>query len=255
MAAHVHNSLLRAPRPLSWFFVVVSVLGHALFFVLMLGFLERPKAKTTFVQKPIRASLVRLGKPRDPTLLPRQETAPAPPPASNTPAPPAPIPPAPSPPAVSVPSPKAPTTPPPQAPSSTKPSNTSSSLLSAFSREAREAKTSSPPQGEADGDPMGDSAIQEGERYFGLISAAVSRQYNVSASIPENQRSRLEAFVLIRIASNGKPLESKLTKSSGNLLFDAAVESALKLASPFPPPPEHLKELLRKDGVQLRFTP
>jgi TonB family protein len=128
-------------------------------------------------------------------------------------------------------------------------------LFSAISREAREAKTSSPPQGEADGDPMGDSAIQEGERYLGLLTVAVRRHYDVSSSIPESQRSRLEAIVFIRIAPSGKLLESKLTKSSGNLLFDAAVESALKRAAPFSPPPEHLKEILRKDGVQLQFNP
>jgi len=126
-------------------------------------------------------------------------------------------------------------------------------LFSAFSREAKASNT--PLQGQADGDPMGDSAIQEGERYFGLLSVAVRRHYDVSSTIPENQRKALKATALIRISPNGKLLEAKLTQSSGNPLFDAAVESALLRAAPFAPPPEHLKEALRKNGVQLVFTP
>jgi len=240
MAVHVHNSLLRPHHPLLWPFIAASLIAHLLFFVLVLGFLERPKPKAAPLQKPIRASLVRLGKPRDPTLLPRLE-APPPPPASKAPPPPPPVP---------VPS-KATPAPPSKAPPS-KAADTSANLASAF---ASVAKPAAPLEGELDGDPMGDSAIQEGERYFGLISSAVRRNYDVSASIPENQRSRLEAVAFIRIAANGKLLESKITQSSGNLLFDAAVESALKRAAPFPPPPDHLKDSLRKDGVHLRFTP
>jgi protein TonB len=241
MAAHVHNnhnSLLRSQSPLLWPFITASLVGHALFFVLILGFLERPKPKASLSQKPIRASLVRLGKPRDPTLLPRNEASP----------------PSPAPP-VSVPSPKAAVPAPSKTPPPSKAADASASLASAFASVAKPG--AAPLEGQPDGDPLGNSAIQEGERYFGLITAAVHREYNVSASIPENQRGRLEAFLFIRIASNGKLLESKLTKSSGNLLFDAAVESALKRAATpsFPPPPDHLKETLRKTGVQLKFNP
>jgi outer membrane biosynthesis protein TonB len=249
MAAHAYSSLLRPHRSLLWPFVAASLVGHLLFFVLILGFLERPKPKASFAQKPIRASLVRLGKPRDPTLLPRNE-APPPPPVSKASAPPTP-----TPPAVSAPSSKATVPAPSKASPPSKAVDASASLASAFASVAKPG--AAPLEGQPDGDPMGDSAIQEGERYLGLISAAVKRHYDVSASIPENQRGRLEAFVFIRIASNGRLLESKLTKSSGNLLFDAAVESALKRASSpsFPPPPDHLKEVLRKTGVQLKFNP
>lgn len=236
MAAHAYNSLLRLNHPLLWPFLIASLVGHLLFFVVIFGFLERPKPKNTLAQKPIRASLVRLGKPRDPTLLPRHEAAPPPPAAP-----------------VSVPSSKAVVPTPSKPAPAAKPVDASANLASAFASVAKPG--AAPLEGQPDGDPMGDSAIQEGERYFGLIAAAVRRNYDVSASIPENQRSRLEAIAFIRIASNGKLLDSKLNKSSGNLLFDAAVESALKKASPFPPPPEHLKDSLRKDGVQLRFTP
>ncbi|MCL2012306.1 MAG: TonB C-terminal domain-containing protein [Cystobacterineae bacterium] len=253
MAAHVNNSLLGSPRSLSWSFIAISVLGHALFCALMLGFLERKKNPSTFVQKPIRASLVRLGKPRDPSLLPRQET-PLPPPPSTALAVRSPAPTPPTPP-VSVPSPQATATLAKAAlaaKTAGPPADHSEKLWSAFSREG---KASEPLQGQADGDPMGDSSVQEGERYFGLLSTAIRRHYDVSATIPENQRSGLKATALIRIASNGKLLESKLTQPSNNPLFNAAVESAVLRAAPFPPPPEHLKESLRKDGVPLLFTP
>ncbi|MCL2315061.1 MAG: TonB C-terminal domain-containing protein, partial [Proteobacteria bacterium] len=162
-----------------------------------------------------------------------------------------------APPPLPVPSPQATTAIPPQ--KTTPPSKSTTSadhsrdLFSAFSRESK--TTNTPLQGQADGDPMGDSAIQEGERYFGLLSVAVRRHYDVSSTIPENQRNTLKATALIRISPNGKLLEAKLTQSSGNPLFNTAVESALRKAAPFSPPPEHLKESLRKNGVQLVFTP
>ncbi|RKG59283.1 energy transducer TonB, partial [Corallococcus sp. CA054B] len=74
-----HSLLVSRPTRLSRF-LVVSVVGHvavvaaALFYA---GFTSAPKVNLD--QKPINASLVRLGKPRDPKLLPRKEVAQPPP--------------------------------------------------------------------------------------------------------------------------------------------------------------------------------
>ncbi|MCL2178586.1 MAG: energy transducer TonB, partial [Cystobacterineae bacterium] len=85
MATHVYSSLLHAQRPLLWPFITLSLAGHILLLLaLFFGLWVRPKNPNTFIQKPIRASLVRLGKPRDPSLLPRQETPPPPPPTSSS---------------------------------------------------------------------------------------------------------------------------------------------------------------------------
>jgi TolA protein len=110
-------------------------------------------------------------------------------------------------------------------------------------------------EGAADGDVLGDSAVQEGERYYGALRAQVRRYFFVSQTIPDQERIRLQADVLVRIGRSGELLETKLQKSSGNDLFDSAVLSAVKKASPFAPPPPHLVEGLRAHGVLMGFTP
>src|SRR5712692_3711902 len=142
-------------------------------------------------QKPIKASLVRLGKPRDEKLLPQKEE---PPPQKEEQKPqPAPEPPKPveTKGAVAIPDLKAT----PRDASSKKSGEKSAAdrrkqLLSAFSKSSggrpREL------EGQLDGDPNGDSANAEGERYWGLLSAQVRRNYDVSQTIPEQERLHLK---------------------------------------------------------------
>ena len=87
-----HSLLVSRPTRLSRF-LVVSVVGHVAVVaaaLLYANFTSAPKLNLD--QKPINASLVRLGKPRDPKLLPRKEVAQPPPKevvAKPTPTPPA----------------------------------------------------------------------------------------------------------------------------------------------------------------------
>ncbi|MFP2932087.1 energy transducer TonB, partial [Pyxidicoccus sp. 3LG] len=74
-----HSLLVTRPTRLSRF-VVFSVVGHIavlLAAVLYARFNAAPKVDLN--AKPINATLVRLGKPRDPKLLPRKEQPPPPP--------------------------------------------------------------------------------------------------------------------------------------------------------------------------------
>ena len=194
--------------------------------------------------KPITASLVRLGKERDEKLLPRKEEAPAPPPEVKAePAPPAP---AAAPTPAPAPAAKA-------SPSAGEKKAEKRSLADIFNKTGKATKAEAP-EGSATGDPHGDSAKAEGEQYFALLSAAVRRNYNVANTIPESERLALKALVTLRLGPNGEVLDLSL-KSSGNALFDSAVEGAVKAAAPFGPPPDHLRDSLKRTGVTLKFTP
>ena len=239
-------------------FITFSLFGHA-------GLLLAVGLYTTFLaappmvldQKPIRATLVRLGKPRDEKLLPRKEEPPPPPPKKMeaTPAPPTPTPPEPAKVAVPIPgmTPEPAPKPTPQK-GEAKGEDRRNRLFGAFDKFSK-SKPQEDLDGAEDGDPNGDSATAEGERYFGLLSSQVRRHYNVADTIPENERLYLKAQVAMRLNRTGEVLDARLAKASGNVLFDSAVLAAVKKASPFSPPPDHLRDALQKSGIVLEFSP
>ncbi len=238
-------------------FILFSIAAHEGVIVagVALSSLTRAPA-VNLDQKPIKASLVRLGKERDKKLLPRIEEPPPPPKEvlakaevpkpAETPVETAPVP-------VPVPAVK----PPPPAPSKQAGTKTGApekrSLSDAFS------KASSKPQeleGSSDGHELGDSATQEGERYFALVTRQVQRYYDVSSTISEQERMYLKAMVRFRISRSGAIVgDPKIVKASGNPLFDSAVLAAVKKANPFAPPPDHLRSELQDRGLEAEFTP
>ena len=46
-----------------------------------------------------------------------------------------------------------------------------------------------------------------------------------------------------------------LTQAWQNALVNSAVLAAVKKASPFSPPPDHLRDTLQKGGIVLEFSP
>lgn len=254
----VNHSLLAQRSSRLGRFLGVSLVGHVLI-LLAVGlyntFAEGPQVKLD--QKPIRATLVRLGKPRDEKLLPRKEKPPPPPPKKVE-APPAPAPPAPEPAKVAVPIPSVKPEPAPK-PTPQKGETTGedrrNKLFGAFDKFSKSSKQEEELEGAEDGDPNGDSATAEGERYFGLLSSQVRRHYNVADTIPDNERLYLKAQVAMRLNRTGEVIDARLAKASGNGLFDSAVLAAVKKASPFSPPPDHLRDTLQKSGIVLEFSP
>ena len=239
---------LLAPRPSTVVpFFALSIAGHVtiIFIGLLANWLITPRL-IDLDQKPIHASLVRLGKPRDEKLLPRKEEPPPPQKEEKAPEP------------IAIPSPKAvpiPNLDNKKAPSkddAKKDAAAKKSLASAFSKMSQPKPEDA--EGQADGDVNGDAAREEGERYFGIISGQVRRYYDVSNTIPEAERRTLKAEVSMRVSSTGEASEVRIKKGSGNQLFDDAVLSAVKKAAPFSPPPEHLRKVLQ-GGVTLVFSP
>jgi TonB family protein len=252
-----HSLLVSKPSRLGRF-VMLSLVGHGLVLLavgLYATFFSAPRVQLD--QKPIRASLVRLGKPRDEKLLPRKEEPPPPPPqqVETPPAPPTPTPPEPAKVAVPVPGVKPEPAPPPTPQKGeAKGENRRNRLFGAFDKLSK-SKPREELDGAEDGDPNGDSATAEGERYFGLLSSQVRRHYNVADTIPEAERLYLKAQVAMRLNRTGDIIEARLAKASGNPLFDSAVLAAVKKASPFSPPPDHLRDALHKSGIVLEFSP
>jgi hypothetical protein len=250
MATQAQSLLADRPSPLG-LFVGLSVLGHVVAVVLWLlvGWLMAGP-KVDLAQKPIKASLVRLGKKRDDKLLPRKEEE-APPPVQKVEE-------------VAAPTPKVADTAVKIPTKDAKPEKSTDkkdgakdakkSLFDAFNKTGKAGKPEEL-EGDENGDPNGDSAKQEGERYFGLLNSVVKRNYDVSSTIDEAERRRLRAEVALRIGPAGELLDVSLTRPSGNELFDSAVIGAVKKAAPFSPPPEHLRDSLKKAGVAFVFTP
>ena len=255
--AAAHSLLVQRPSRIRRF-VIGSVVGHVsllVFGLIWAAIGARPRMDLD--SKPIRATLVRRGKPRDEKLLPRKEELPPPPKeVVAPPAPPTPAPPAPEKVAVPVPGVKATKPTPTPAPQSGAKAGEDrrKRLFGAFDKTAKSTPAEDL-EGAEDGDPDGDSATAEGERYYGLISMQVRRNYNVANTISEDERMRLKALVALRVGRSGEVLAVELAKSSGNDLFDSAVLSAVRRASPFSPPPDNLRGPMQKNGVVLEFRP
>ena len=244
------QSLLHDRRDALPMFVALSVGLHVLAVAvwLIVGWIMAgPKVD---LQVPIKASLVRLGKKRDEKLLPRKEVeAPPPKPEVKEVAAPAPVP---ADTAVKIPT------------KDTKPEKADNkkdgqkdakkSLFDAFAKGGSQAKPEEL-EGEEDGDPNGDAAKQEGERYFGMLKGVVKRNYDVSNTIDEAERRRLRAQVVLYIGPGGELIDVSISVASGNETFDSAVIGAVKKTAPFTPPPEHIRETLKKEGVAIVFTP
>lgn len=244
------QSLLHDRRDALPTFVAVSVAGHVIAVAVWLVVQWLMAGPKVDLQVPIKASLVRMGKPRDEKLLPRKE-AEAPPPkpkveevAVPTPAPPDT--------AVKIPTKDAKPEKADKKADGTK--DAKKSLFDAFAKGGAQAKPEEL-EGEADGDVNGDAAKQEGERYFGMLKGVVKRNYDVSNTIDEAERRRLRAQVVLLIGPGGELIDATVSVASGNEVFDSAVISAVKKTAPFSAPPEHLRDSLKKDGVAIVFTP
>ena len=85
------------------------------------------------------------------------------------------------------------------------------------------------------------------------VDGAVTRE-TVSETIPADERIRLRTVVRLRVARDGNLVSVDVVKPSGNALYDNAVLTAVKRAEPFSPPPEHLRDLLKR-GVSMEFEP
>ena len=241
--------LVRRPEATLLKFLFWSALVHAALFSLALVWAKlHEEPAIDLDQKPIKATLVRQGTPRDEKLLPRIEQPPPPPVEQKAPEPVA----IPEPPRTVAPAPVAAPAPPKTKQAGEKKADPRQTLMGAFDKMSKSKPDTT---GAADGDPHGDSAVAEGEAYYARLRSQITRFYDVSDTIPDSERIRLTAQVAVVISPAGQLERARLAKSSGNDLFDSAVMMAVKRAAPFAPPPTHLRDALAKYGVVLQFRP
>ena len=241
--------LVRRPEGTLLKFLFWSAVVHAALFSLALAWAKlHEEPPIDLDQKPIKATLVRQGTPRDEKLLPRIEQPPPPPMEQKAPEPA----PAPAPPKAVAPAPVVAPAPPKTKQAGEKNADSRQQLFGAFDKMSKAKPDTT---GAADGDPNGDSAVAEGEAYYARLRSQITRFYDVSDTIPDSERIRLNAQVAVVISPAGQLERARLAKSSGNDLFDSAVMTAVKRAAPFAPPPTHLRDALSKYGVVLQFRP
>ena len=245
-ASPAHASALRAATPGRAFLITLGVsLGLHVAILVIYAIWEGSRvAVLDMPEEPIRATLVKLGKPRDPKLLPRLDTAPKPVPKDT-----------------SVPVPTL---------DAKKREETLSSAVDrireAMEREkakqdalARVADRVGPAdkdeEGQEDGSPEGDSATpSQINAYLGMFANALRRNF-VVPSVIQSQAGlcdRLATQVLVKIAADGTVKDGRVYKASGNDLFDSAVMQALKAVPTFSPPPENMRKLAA-DGFAFKF--
>lgn len=110
-------------------------------------------------------------------------------------------------------------------------------------------------EGSPDGDPEG--TVTDGEvarGYHAKISAALNRAYELPQTIPASLRPFLKARVLLFISENGAILRHEILDAHPDQSFQSsltAMLSGLKL----PPPPGELAASLRNQGVEVVFRP
>ncbi|MFL5308949.1 MAG: TonB C-terminal domain-containing protein [Myxococcales bacterium] len=210
----------------------VAVVAAAFF---LPRFLDRPHA----LRKPVIAHLVALGKPRDPQLLPRKESAsPAASAAASGSSKPA------------VPSKTA--APPRQL-------SRQELMERALAGAARRTRDEQPPDperaGQETGSPSGTAAsAEEGEKYFGEVEDRIHANYVVPSVISERERLYLSATVVIYIGGDGSIVKHVVTKPSGNSFIDQALVLAIQRTR-LPSPPSELARLVRNEGVEINFKP
>jgi len=130
----------------------------------------------------------------------------------------------------------------------------SASSASAPATTGATGRKPNPVTGSPDGDREGTSDIAaEGDRYLALVTQRLRESYVLPTAISEKERMRLQAVVFMRIGRDGSVSESRIQKSSGNELFDRAIELGLEKLS-LPPPPDGF---LRRygGGVEIRYRP
>jgi len=228
-----------------WPAVLVSAGAH----VALAGWavVRQPPPLIDLEQKPIVAKLVRLGEKRPEQWLPRkEEAAPAPAPAPAAPAAPSLAPPKPAAPSVKA---KAP----PRAAAAPSPAPSSGQSLSSILSKVRKEAVAEKQWGDPGGDAAGDSDVAEGDQYLAQIQRALHANYVAPSTISERERLYLEASVTLWVEPDGRITRWRQEKSSGNPTFDGAVERALRQTSRVPPPPDTMRDALRRQGISLVF--
>jgi len=236
--------------------VGISVVVHAAGIGAVVYAQSRSRSRPE-LSKAIPVQLVRLGKPRDPKLLPRK-VRPPPPGPKDAPAPPEPK--------------SKPREGPNVALDRTPPEKTKRKrratdpelsdaakrlLQSGAERELDEAiERIETPEGSPLGAPEGTTSDPQGavDAYTVEVQRRLQAQYKIPKTIPSAQRPFLEAEVILYINRDGSVRRFEFVKRHPNEQFTSALEALLRTIE-FPSPPKERARELATEGLPIRFRP
>jgi TonB family protein len=86
--------------------------------------------------------------------------------------------------------------------------------------------------------------------YFSKLKSHVREHWDLPQWLAN---ANLSAQAGVQIDEQGFVIKKQLLKSSGNEIFDEKVISTLDKCSPFPPPPNRLRDVVRARGIVFNF--
>jgi periplasmic protein TonB len=230
-----------------WQFAAASVALHAV--VLALWLFAPTSTATPAIDLDrvvVKARLVKLGTPRDETLLPKIDTS-----------------------APSQKAPQKPTsvddkTPPKPTPDSTQKPASTTDVLKQFAENAApkdindliQKRIGDPDDdGQKDGDKDGSALTGEHtDSYFARVAAKIQKAMQVSSVLSDEERVRLKAVLCFTIAEDGALADVEMKTSSGSVVYDNDVVSAARRAAPMPAPPVDVRPQAAQSNC-LNFCP
>jgi TonB family protein len=112
---------------------------------------------------------------------------------------------------------------------------------------------SEPEEGLETGSVRGTSNVQtEGDPYASMIRDMIREHWNVPQGMSVGEVINLETRIRIQLAEDGTLLDPKVTKSSGNQLYDDTCVQAIQATRKVPPPPADKRALYRR-GIVFPF--
>lgn len=240
----------RTNKLLAIFCGVSFVLHGALIVVWVVGSFQRPPP-VNLDENVIKTRLVKLGKQRDEKLLPRLDAS-RPPPKTNQKGPPTPEPP------------KNDKTPD-KTEAKPEEKRSAADILKDFAAEDQKQPSLDELIKDRIGEPL-DEGHEQGSKlgtditgrlkadYNDILKAKVERAYVLPTTLTDEERVRLWTNLFVKVGEGGELIDARLSPSSGNPAFDAAVLAAAKKAAPFPPPPIQLRDFYRQ-GVGMKVCP
>lgn len=209
-----------------------------------LVWMQDRKPRTLDLQRAIPVQLVKLGKLRDPKLLPRRVRRARPPKAEG---------------AALDRGEKAETKPSTKKEAAGKEPELSDAARRMLAEGAMDDvfdKLDDEAEGSPDGSPHGTTtdASNVAAGYQAAIARTLSAKYRLPQSIPASQRQFLRARVVLWIEANGRVSQFEFIERHPNRPFMVALESLLKTVT-LPPPPATQSKTYRDDGVEIVFRP
>ncbi len=225
-----------------WLTAILSLLVHA--GIGAAALYAQPKRQTIDLNRAIPVQLVKLGKKRDPKLLPRIYEPPPPPKDEGV--------------ALAKEEKSQPTPKDERKKSKDELSDAAKRMLDSDRRldEALRRVTPDDPEGDPSGSEFGTTTdtTNAAAGYVAEIGRALQSNYRLPEAIPASQRKFLKARVLLYIEPNGKIREFAFVEEHPNQLFMSALDSLLKTVQ-LPAPPAAEAKRFQNDGVEVVFRP